>query len=131
MKILLIHPEYKHGPVTGQDRGTFRAKLFSNPEMTLPAVAATVPKKHSVRIIHENFENIDYSGKYDIVGISCFTMFAPQAYEIADKFRNNGTKICSKKSACCLLLNLKMFCHNVIKHFGKSILFSCANILLS
>ena len=93
MKILLIHPEYKHGPVTGQDRGTFRAKLFSNPEMTLPAVAATVPKKHSVRIIHENFENIDYSGKYDIVGISCFTMFAPQAYEIADKFRNNGTKV--------------------------------------
>jgi radical SAM superfamily enzyme YgiQ (UPF0313 family) len=93
MNILLIHPKMTHGPVTYNDRGTIRAKLFSNPEMTLPAVAATIPKEHKVRIIHENFEDIDYSNNYDLVGISCFTMFAPQVYEIADKFRSMGIPV--------------------------------------
>jgi radical SAM superfamily enzyme YgiQ (UPF0313 family) len=93
MNILLIHPKLTHGAVIYNDRGTFRAKLFSNPEMTLPAVAATIPKKHNVKIIHENFEDIDYSNKYDLVGISCFTMFALQVYEIADKFRKLGVPV--------------------------------------
>ena len=93
MKILLIHPRLTHGPVIYEDRGTFRAKFFTNPEMTLPAVAATIPNKHNIRIIHENFEDIDYSNEYDLVGISCFTMFAPAVYEIADKFRNLGVPV--------------------------------------
>ena len=93
MKILLIHPKLTHGPVTDKDRGTLRAKLLANPEMTLPAVAATIPKKHKIRIIHENFEDIDYSTEYGLVGITCFTMFAPQVYEIADKFRNLGVPV--------------------------------------
>ena len=82
-----------HGPVTGEDRGTFMAKLLSNPELTLPAVAACIPKNHNIRLIHENFEDIDYSNKYDLVGISCFTLFAPQVYEIADKYRKIGVPV--------------------------------------
>jgi len=93
MNILLIHPKMEHGPITVEDRGTLRAKLMSNPELTLPAVAACIPKKHNVRLIHENFEDIDYSDKYDLVGISCFTLFAPQVYEIADRFRNLGVPV--------------------------------------
>ena len=93
MRILLIHPRFTHGPVIYKDRGTLQARLFTNPEMTLPAVAATIPKKHTVRIIHENFEDIVYSNDYDLVGISCFTMFAPAVYEIADKFRNLGVPV--------------------------------------
>ncbi len=93
MNILLIHPKYTHGPVIDKDRGTLKAKFFSLPEMTLLSVAATIPQNHKVKIIHENFEDIDYSNKYDLVGISCFTMFAPQVYEIADKFRNLGVTV--------------------------------------
>ncbi len=93
MNVLLIHPKLTHGPVTDKDRKTLMAKLFTNPEMTLPAVAAAIPKKHKIRIIHENFEDIDYSDGYDLVGISCFTVFAPQVYEIADKFRNLGVPV--------------------------------------
>ncbi|MHA1190785.1 MAG: B12-binding domain-containing radical SAM protein [Promethearchaeota archaeon] len=93
MNILLIHPKLTHGPITDKDRGTLIAKLFTNPEMTLLAVAAAIPKKHKIRIIHENFEDIDYSDRYGLVGISCFTMFAPQVYEIADKFRNLGVPV--------------------------------------
>ncbi|MCX6667981.1 MAG: radical SAM protein [Euryarchaeota archaeon] len=93
MRILIIHPKLTHGIVTYEDRGSLRARLFSNPEMTLSAVAAAIPKEHEIRVIHENFEDIDYSNKYDLVGISCFTMFAPQVYEIADKFRNMAVPV--------------------------------------
>ena len=93
MKILILHPKYKHGPVTDQDRGRPQSILFGNPELTLPAVAASVPEKHTVRLIHESYEDIDYSNDYDLVGISCFTLFAPQAYEIADKFREIGVPV--------------------------------------
>ncbi len=82
-----------HGPVTGEDRGTFMGRLLSNPELTLPAVAACIPKNHNIRLIHENFEDIDYSNEYDLVGISCFTLFAPQVYEIADKYRKLGVPV--------------------------------------
>ena len=93
MNILLIHPKLTHGPVIYEDRGTFRAKFFTNPEMTLSSVAATIPDYHNIRVINENFEDIDYSNKYDIVGISCFTMFAPAVYKIADKFKNIGIPV--------------------------------------
>jgi radical SAM superfamily enzyme YgiQ (UPF0313 family) len=93
MNILLIHPKMNHGPVTDKDRGTIQAKLMAKPELTLPAVAACIPKTHNIRIIHENHENIDYSNEYDLVGISCFTLFAPQVYEIADKFRKMGIPV--------------------------------------
>lgn len=93
MNILLVHPKMKHGPVTDKERGTLQAKLFSNPELTLPAVAATIPKEHTIRLLHESYEDIDYSKEYDLVGISCFTMFAPQVYEIADNFRNIGVPV--------------------------------------
>jgi radical SAM superfamily enzyme YgiQ (UPF0313 family) len=93
MNILLVHPKYTHGPVTCEYRGTLREKLFANPELTLPAVAACIPKKHNVRLIHENFEDIDYSKNYDLVGISCFTLFANQVYKIADKFRSLGIPV--------------------------------------
>ena len=93
MRILILHPKLTHGPVTYEDRGTFWARLFANPEMTIPAVAATIPKNHDVRIIHENYEDIDYSDKYDLVGITCFTMFAPAVYKIADKFQSLGVPV--------------------------------------
>jgi len=93
MNILLIHPKLTHGPVIREDRGTFRAKFFTNPEMTLPAVAAAIPNNHNIRIILETFEDIDYSDNYDLVGISCFTMFAPAVYEIADRFRKLGVPV--------------------------------------
>ena len=93
MNILLVHPKMNHGPVTGEDRDTFMGKLLTTPELTLPAVAACIPKKHNIRLIHENLEDIDYSTKYNLVGISCFTLFAPQVYEIADKFRKLGIPV--------------------------------------
>ena len=93
MKILLVHPRVNHGPVTERDRGTLRAKLFTNQTLTLPSVAAAIPKEHNIKLLHEDDEDIDFSKKYDLVGISCFTLYALRAYEIADEFRQRGVPV--------------------------------------
>ena len=93
MKILLIHPKYTHGPVTYKDRGKLREKIYTNSETTLAAVAASIPPGNNIRVIHETYEDIDYSKDYDLVGITCFTLFANQAYEIADKFKDMNVPV--------------------------------------
>lgn len=93
MKILLIHPKMGHGPVTDKDRGKLRSKLFTNPMMTLPAVASCIPSQYTVRLLHEDYEDVNYSQDCDLVGISCFTMYALRAYGIADEFRRRGVPV--------------------------------------
>jgi radical SAM superfamily enzyme YgiQ (UPF0313 family) len=93
MKILLIFPRYEHGFSTFKDRGSWSSIIFSYPELTLPYIAALTPKRHIVEIIDENHEKIDYDQKVDLVGISCFTTFAPRVYQIADEFRRRGIKV--------------------------------------
>ncbi|MEA2054529.1 MAG: radical SAM protein [Candidatus Thermoplasmatota archaeon] len=93
MKILLVYPKLEHGVTTYEDSKTPFSKLFGNPSLTLPQVAAVTPPKHDVRIIDENFEKVDFDGGYDLVGISVLTMTTPYAYKMADKFRENGVKV--------------------------------------
>jgi len=59
--------------------------------ITLGELEALTPKKHTVDL--QNIAQpttIDYSEKYDVVGISTITPSAPFAYRIADSFRNHG-----------------------------------------
>lgn len=93
MKILLVFPKLEHGVTTYRDRLSPFAKLFGNPSLSLAQVAACTPEKHEVKIVNENFERIDFNEKYDLVGITCLTMTAPRAYEIADEFRSRGVKV--------------------------------------
>ena len=93
MKILLIFPKLEHGVTTYKDRGTPFAKLFGNPSLSLPQVAACTPEGHEIRILNENFERIDFNEHWDLVGITCLTMTAHRAYEIADEFRKRGVKV--------------------------------------
>ena len=85
MKILLLtpHPNAK--------RSFF--SRFTYPSLTLQQVAAITPKKHSVKIIDERFERINFSKDYDVVGISCLTYNSLRGYEIADEFRKKGVKV--------------------------------------
>ncbi|MGC9553875.1 MAG: B12-binding domain-containing radical SAM protein [Thermoplasmatota archaeon] len=93
MDILLIYPKLEHGVTTHEDSKTPFSKLFGNPSLTLPQVAAVTPPRHKVRIIDENFERVDYDGHYDLVGISVLTMTAPYAYQMADRFRKRGVPV--------------------------------------
>ena len=90
MKILLVFPRLEHGSTTYRDKGSWNQIVFGYPIITLPHIAAITPKKHNVKIVNENFENIDFNEDADLVGITCYTMTAPRVYEIADEFRRRG-----------------------------------------
>ncbi len=93
MKILLIFPKIEHGVTTHKDKGSWGSIIFGYPSITLPHLAALTPKKHSVKILNENYEDIDYEEEYDLIGITCLTMTAPRVYEIADEYRKRGMKV--------------------------------------
>jgi len=88
MKILLIFPKVKYSPSHIKKNREFHQKLFGEAiSLTLPQVAAITPKEHSIEIVDENHETINFNSDVDLVGITCLTMTAKRAYEISDKFR--------------------------------------------
>jgi len=93
MKILLIFPRIEHGASTYHDKGSWTSILFGYPIITLPHIAAITPKKHEVKIVNENYEDINFDEDADLVGITCYTMTAPRVYEIANEFRKRGKKV--------------------------------------
>lgn len=94
MKIILIFPKVNYAHAETKDRKEFLRKIFGEAvSLTLPQVAAATSKNHSIKIINENYKKIDFSNKPDLVGITCLTMSAPRAYEIADKYRSIGIPV--------------------------------------
>lgn len=93
MKILLVFPRIEHGASTYIDKGSWASILFGYAIITLPHLAGITPREHSVSIVNENFEDIDFSVDVDLVGITSYTMTAPRVYEIADEFRRRGKKV--------------------------------------
>jgi len=93
MNILLIFPRIEHGLTTYRDKGSWTSILFGYPAITLPHIAAITPKEHSVEIINENYDDIDFDQDVDLVGITCLTMMAHRVYEIADEFRRRGKTV--------------------------------------
>jgi radical SAM superfamily enzyme YgiQ (UPF0313 family) len=59
----------------------------------LPTVACYMPSDTEIEIIDERFQEIDFSKKYDLVGLTLMTSQAVRAYEIADEFRRRGVKV--------------------------------------
>jgi len=93
MKILLVFPRIGHGVTTYKDKRSWRKIIVGYPIITLPHIASITPTKHSVKIINENYEDIDFDEDVDLVGITCYTMTAPRVYEIADEFRKRGKTV--------------------------------------
>ena len=75
------------------DKGSWSSILFGYPIITLPHLAGVTPRHHSIRIVNENYEDIDSDEPADLVGITSYTMTAPHVYELADEFRRRGRKV--------------------------------------
>ncbi len=97
MKIALVTP------MNSSDNGKslydwkFYSKfLFSRKyflyQLAIPTLASLTPPQHEIRVFDENIEDIDYSWKPDLVGITVRTMFADRAYAISEEFRKSGVK---------------------------------------
>jgi len=93
MNILLIFPRIEHGMTTVREKNSWRRIIAGYPIITLPHLAAITPISHNVRIINENYEDINFNEEVDLIGITCYTMTAPRVYEIADEFRKRGKTV--------------------------------------
>jgi len=97
MKILFVWPKI-HNPIYKEFdmekslicRVAPKLVPFSK-SLTFPILAALTPDKHSVDYVEGDFSQIDFSNKYDLVGITVTTASAYESYKIADEFRKNGS----------------------------------------
>ena len=85
MKILLVmpHPNPKR---------SFFSK-FQYPSLTLQQVAGITPREHSVELVDERYEDVDFDKHYDLIGISCLTYNSIRGYEISEQFRKKGVPV--------------------------------------
>lgn len=91
MKILLIHPQnYLQRHATG-----IYGRSLRYAPLTMPTLKALVPRElgAEVRVVDEMVEDLDFSQKADLVGITAITGTAPRAYAIADHFRSRGATV--------------------------------------
>ena len=91
MNILLIFPKVEYHHIDLKEDKELIYKMFGEGvSLTLPQVAATTPEKHSIEIVDENYEKLDYNNlkNFDLVGITGLTMSSFRAYELADKIRS-------------------------------------------
>lgn len=88
MKILLVYPT-----CLNENNEPVKYKKALWPPLNLATLAGLTPKNHSVTIVNDIVEDIDFSVSYDLVGITAMTMQIDRAYQIADRFRKKGTKV--------------------------------------
>jgi len=90
MKILFIQPRRLITP-------SFYKKIVTNVAnqhwLALLQLAAVTPDEHTIKMIDERYEKINFDEECDFVLISCFTRYAVRAYEVADEFRKRGKTV--------------------------------------
>lgn len=60
------------------------------PPITGIHLAAITPTRHTVRVIHQQIESPPDSTDADLIAISFFSGFAPEAYRLAKRYRDQG-----------------------------------------
>jgi radical SAM superfamily enzyme YgiQ (UPF0313 family) len=76
-------------PAQDKDRlGLKRRRKSSIPKLNLPILAARAGPEFKVRIIDEAVDEVAFSPRPDLVGISVITQTAPRAYSLGDRFRS-------------------------------------------
>lgn len=87
MKILLIKPKWF---IKG---GVY--KILDNVRFTPLhlGIIAALSEGHDVTAIDNDWEEIPYGQKFDLVGVSVTTFTSQQAYKMAETFRRSGAKV--------------------------------------
>ena len=87
MYIKLIQPRMRKRPMDTD------LKTHMSPPLGLLTVANLLRGEHKVLLENENIQEIDFSDRPDIVGISVTVDVLPRAMEIARRFREKGCKV--------------------------------------
>jgi radical SAM superfamily enzyme YgiQ (UPF0313 family) len=77
--IVVYTQRYKHGH-----------EVNFVPPITGIHLAALTPAHHCVRVIHQQVEPIPYNTDADLIALSFFSGFAPEAYRLAREFKRHG-----------------------------------------
>ena len=88
MNILLVYPT-----ILDESQKPIRYQKGYLPPLSLAIIDALTPSQHTVQIVNDCIEQIDYARNFDLVGITAVTTQAERAYQIADKFRELGSKV--------------------------------------
>jgi len=94
MKILFIHPNPDlsyNKPFSFFER--LGGKIIICPRLAFPMLASVTSEKHSIKLIDEKSNKINFSTKCDLVCISAMTNEITRGYQIADEFRRRGKKV--------------------------------------
>jgi len=65
-------------------------QLWHAPPLGLLTIAGYTPSNYEISYTDEDFEEIDFNSKADIIAVSAMTQQAFRAYEIADAFKEKG-----------------------------------------
>ncbi len=102
MKIVLINPGQLNDAGEDQfagriDSAFFRASPFAETyfgiPLAIPTLAGVTPPAHTVKIVDEMVEPIDFDERCDLVGVSAMTCKATRAYQIAAEYRKRGVPV--------------------------------------
>jgi len=89
MKILFVNPWFRKS-----GKSSLINNLFSSgDDLICQTLAAVTPKNHTIKMVDEAIEKVDFDSDVDLVAMTTFTRSAPRAYEIADEFRKRGKKV--------------------------------------
>src|SRR5690242_16350332 len=70
-----------------------RSRVLNFQQVTMPYLAAFVPRHWNVVHVDEAVSPIDFNAQADLVAITFHTLSAPHAYSIAARFRQRGNKV--------------------------------------
>src|SRR4030043_2033297 len=85
MKLLLLSPSNKLGRKV--------LKAIRMPQLGLHILASLTPNDVDITVMDEEIRKIDFSLDFDLVGISCMTATADRSYQLADRYRQKGSKV--------------------------------------
>ncbi len=91
MKILFVNPWWS-SKGSRSILVNYMASI-SGDDLVCQILATVTPKNHSIKMVDDSVEEIDFDSDVDLVAMTTFTRSAPRAYEIADEFRRRGKKV--------------------------------------
>ena len=118
-KILLVLPD---GRIHKLRLGLVDVSFREAP-LTATMLAALVPSELNARveIVDESIQKIPFHRHYDLVGVSCMTGTSTRAYQIADRFRAQGTTVALGGVHVTLLPDeAKQYADAVVIGFGEN-----------
>lgn len=109
--IVVYIQRYKHGH-----------EMDFVPPITGIHLAAITPDKYETRVIHQQNQQIDFDTDADIIALSFFSGFAPEAYRLAKIYKQKGkTVIAGGPHATFAAQEVLEYCDSVISGEVESI----------